>query len=162
MDVFLLTIGFIFIITGLIGAVLPIPGPPLSFGGIIALHYSKYAHFSEELLIGLGIATALVTILDYYVPIWGTKKFGGTKAGVTGSTAGLIIGMFFGPFGIFIGAFLGAFLGETFFGDKKHALKAAIGSFAGFAAGIVMKLTLCAFMIFYAVKEVWHYFDLNF
>ncbi|MFT5886040.1 MAG: hypothetical protein ACI9IP_002504 [Arcticibacterium sp.] len=159
MDIILLILGFILLLLGVIGSVLPLPGPPLGFAGLLALHYSKYANFSQELLIGLGIATALVTVLDYYVPIWGTKKFGGTKAGVRGSMAGLVVGMFLGPFGIFIGAFLGALLGEAFMGDRKNALKAAIGSFAGFAAGIVMKLTLCGFMIFYGIKAVWQVFE---
>jgi uncharacterized protein YqgC (DUF456 family) len=158
MDIFLLLLGTIFLIIGLIGSVLPIPGPPLSFVGLLVIHYSKYANFSDNLLIALGITTVIVTFLDYYVPIWGTKKFGGTKAGVRGSMAGLIIGMFFGPFGIFIGAFLGAFLGEVLMGDKKNALKAAFGNFVGFAAGIAMKLTLCGFMIYYTVKEVWIFF----
>jgi len=155
MDIFLLIIGSIFLIVGLIGSVLPLPGPPLSFAGMLLLHYSKYAHFSQDLLTTIGIATVAVLFLDYYVPIWGTKKFGGTKAGVQGSMAGLIVGMFLGPFGIFIGAFVGAFLGETFFGDKQNALKAAMGSFVGFAAGIAIKITLCGFMIFYAIRELW-------
>ncbi|SOE23347.1 hypothetical protein SAMN06298216_3735 [Spirosomataceae bacterium TFI 002] len=155
MDIVLLVLAVVMLIVGLIGAVLPLPGPPLSFLGIITLHYSKYAQFSDELLWALGLATVLITLLDYYVPIWGTKKFGGTKAGTRGSTAGLIIGMFFGPFGIFIGAFVGALLGEFLMGDKQNALKAAIGSFAGFAAGIVMKVSLCFIMIFYAAKAIW-------
>ena len=125
---------------------------------MIILHFSEYTHFSPDLLIVLGITTVLVTFLDYYVPIWGTKKFGGTKAGVRSSIAGLIVGMLFGPFGIFIGAFVGAFLGETLMGDKQYAFKAAIGSFVGFAVGIAMKLTLCGFLIFYALKEVWIFF----
>ncbi len=158
MDVFLLILSIILLLVGTAGAVLPLPGPPLSFVGILTLHYSKYAEFSEDLLIGLGAATLIITVLDYYVPIWGTKKFGGTKAGIRGSTAGLIVGMFFGPFGIFIGAFIGALLGEFLFGEKQHALKAAIGSFAGFAAGIALKLVLCGFMIFYAAKELIAYF----
>lgn len=158
MDIILLIISVLCLITGLAGSVLPLPGPPLSFAGIIALHYSKYANFSQELLFGLGAATVIITLLDYYVPIWGTKKFGGTKAGMRGSTAGLIIGLFFGPFGIFIGAFLGALIGEYLMGDKQNALKAAIGSFAGFAAGIAMKLVLCIIMIFYASKELIAYF----
>jgi uncharacterized protein len=159
MDIFLLVVAFIMMLIGLIGAVLPLPGPPLSFLGIIVLHYSKFADFSDELLWSLGIATLLITLLDYYVPIWGTKKFGGTQAGTRGSTAGLIIGMFFGPFGIFIGAFAGALLGEFLFGDKQNALKAAIGSFAGFAAGIAMKVTICFVIIFYAVKAVWGFWS---
>lgn len=159
MDIFLLVISFIMLIVGLIGAVLPLPGPPLSFVGLITLHFSKFANFSQELLWTLGAATLVITVLDYYVPIWGTKKFGGTKAGTRGSTAGLIIGMFFGPFGIFIGAFLGALLGEYLMGDKQNALKAAIGSFAGFAAGIAMKVSICLIMIFYATKAVWGFWS---
>ncbi|MGR3809700.1 DUF456 domain-containing protein [Jiulongibacter sp. NS-SX5] len=158
MDIFLLVISILCLLVGLAGSVLPLPGPPLSFAGIIALHYSKYADFSEDLLFGLGAATVIITLLDYYVPIWGTKKFGGTKAGMRGSTAGLIIGMFFGPFGIFIGAFLGALIGEYLWGDKQNALRAAVGSFAGFAAGIAMKLVLCGFMIFYAASALINYF----
>jgi uncharacterized protein YqgC (DUF456 family) len=155
MDSILLVIAAIMLVVGLIGAVLPLPGPPLSFLGLIVLNYSKYADFSDEMLWGIGFATLAITLLDYYVPLWGTKKFGGTKAGMSGSTVGLIVGMFFGPFGIFIGAFIGALLGEYLMGDKQHALKAAIGSFAGFAAGIVMKVSICFIMIFYAVKAVW-------
>lgn len=158
MDFILLILGIVCLIIGLIGAVLPLPGPPLSFVGLLMVHFSKFASFSEETLFALGAATALITVLDYYVPIWGTKKFGGTKAGTRGSTAGLIVGMFFGPMGIFIGAFLGALLGEFLFGDKQHALKAALGSFFGFAAGIVMKVVLCIIMIFYAGQAIYHYF----
>lgn len=158
MDIFLLILGGILLLVGLAGSVLPLPGPPLGFLGIISIHYSKFADFGEDMLWYLGLATVLITFLDYYIPIWGTKKFGGTKAGVWGSTIGLIVGLFLGPMGIFIGAFLGALVGEALFGDKENALKAALGSFAGFAAGIALKLTLCFLMIFYAVKEVVAYF----
>lgn len=158
MDIFLLILGGLLLLIGLAGSVLPLPGPPLGFLGIISLHYSKFASFSEDMLWYLGLATVLITVLDYYIPIWGTKKFGGTKAGVWGSTIGLVVGLFLGPMGIFIGAFLGALIGEALFGDKQNALKAALGSFAGFAAGIALKLTLCFLMIFYAAKEVIAYF----
>ncbi|UBM59213.1 DUF456 domain-containing protein [Marinilongibacter aquaticus] len=159
MDILLLILSLVCLLVGLAGSVLPLPGPPLSFVGLIVLHYSKFAHFSENTFIAFGLATLAVTVLDYYVPIWGTKKFGGTKAGVRGSTAGMLIGLFTGPWGIFIGAFLGALLGEMIWGDRPNALKAAIGSFAGFAAGIAMKLTLCLFMLYYAAREIFSYFQ---
>ena len=41
MDIVLLIIGFLLLLVGLAGAVLPLPGPPLSFVGIIVLSYSK-------------------------------------------------------------------------------------------------------------------------
>lgn len=155
MEIALVVIAFICIVVGLIGAVLPLPGPPLSFIGILILHYTKFAAFSTLLLTGLGTVTVAVVILDYYVPIWGTKKFGGSKWGSIGATVGLLIGMFLGPFGLFIGAFIGAFAGELLGGNHhKAALKAAIGSFIGFVTGIVMKVALCLFMLFIAIKEL--------
>ncbi len=154
MDILLLILGVVCLLVGLAGAVLPLPGPPLSFVGLLLIHFTRFAAFSESFLIALGLITLLVAVLDYYVPVWGTKKFGGTSAGTRGTTAGLIVGMFFGPFGIFIGAFLGALAGELVFGNKNNAFRAALGSLIGFAAGIVMKVILCLAMIFYCGQQI--------
>ena len=160
MDIVLLIVAIICLLVGLAGAVLPLPGPPLSFIGLLILHYTKFADFTENLLWILGILTLVVTLLDYYVPILGIKKFGGTKYGTWGSTLGLIIGMFFGPFGIFIGAFAGALAGELYAGSTSaQATKAAFGSFLGFMVGIVLKIVLCVVMLWYAGKEIWQYFS---
>lgn len=85
-------------LAGIIGCVVPVlPGPPLSYAGLLLLHFTRFGHFSISfLLIFAGIAI-LVTVLDYIVPILGTKKYGGSKAGVWGSTIGLLAGMFFFP-----------------------------------------------------------------
>ena len=156
MDILLLILGIAGLLVGLAGAVLPLPGPPLSFAGLLCLHFSKYAQFSDSVLYTLGFVTLIITVLDYYVPIWGVKKFGGTNYGVWGSTLGLIVGFFIIPaIGIFLGAFLGALIGEMLGGmATDKALKAAFGSFLGFLAGIVMKVLLCLTMIFYAVREL--------
>jgi uncharacterized protein len=150
MDIFLAILAFLCLFIGLAGAVLPLPGPPLSFVGMLLIHFTKYAEFEKRTLIMMGLATLAVTIIDYYVPIWGTKKFGGTKYGTWGSTIGMILGIFFfPPFGIFIGAFLGALIGEFYRGAESNvAFKAAIGSFVGFLAGIVIKVVLCLIMIY--------------
>jgi uncharacterized protein len=74
MDYLLLISGLACLVIGLAGAILPLPGPPLSFGGILLLHYSRFAEFSENSLIVFGIITAVITVMDYYIPIWGTKK----------------------------------------------------------------------------------------
>jgi len=156
MDIVLLIIGFILLLVGLAGAVLPLPGPPLSFVGMIVLNYSKYTNFSTDLLYILGLLTILITVLDYFIPIWGTKKFGGSKWGTIGSGLGLLIGIFLGPFGMFFGAFIGAFIGE-YLQNQNHtiAFKAALGSFFGLIAGIIFKLALCLVMLFYASKEIY-------
>ncbi|WP_259016876.1 DUF456 domain-containing protein [Emticicia fluvialis] len=160
MDIVLLIIAIVCLLIGLAGAVLPLPGPPLSFAGIVALHFTRFAQFSENLLWTLGLLTLVVTVLDYYVPVWGTKKFGGSRYGSWGSMLGMLIGLFFGPFGIFIGAFVGALVGELLAGStSEQATKAAIGSFIGFLVGIVMKVALCLVMIWYAGKDLWFYFS---
>ncbi|GAA4445963.1 DUF456 domain-containing protein [Nibrella saemangeumensis] len=157
MDILLLILGFAGLLIGLVGAVMPLPGPPLSYAGLLCLHFSRYADFSMPVLVGLGIVTAVVAVLDYYVPIWGTKRFGGTKAGTWGAMIGVVVGFLFIPvIGVFVGAFLGALIGELIGGaNMNYALRAAFGSFVGFLAGIFMKVILCLIMLGYAIVAVW-------
>jgi uncharacterized protein YqgC (DUF456 family) len=153
MELFLLILGIVALLAGLAGAVLPLPGPPLSFLGLLLLQWSEYVSFSPTVLWSLGIVTLLLAILDYYIPIYGTKKFGGTSYGSTGTLIGMLAGFFIFPaIGLFLGAFLGAFIGELVGkAPWRLALKAAIGSFLGFVTGIVMKIALCLVMIGYAI-----------
>ena len=144
MEILLLTLSIICLLGGLAGAVLPTPGPPLSLLGLFLLHWSGYAHISSGILWSFSLITLVITILDYYIPIWGTKKFGGTRYGAIGAIIGMLIGLLFLPgIGLFLGTFLGAFVGEMFGGAQaKTATKAAIGSFVGFITGVVMKVIL--------------------
>ncbi len=154
-DYLLLISGILLMILGIIGCLVPVlPGPPFSFLGIILLHLSRFGQFSSTILIILGSIAAVVTILDYVVPVWGTRKFGGTKYGARGATVGLIIGLFLGPAGIIIGPLIGAFVGEMIFKDDiNYALKAGFGSLLGFLTGIGLKLAASFIMTFYFVKE---------
>jgi hypothetical protein len=142
-------------IVGIIGCLAPVlPGPPLSYIGIILLHLTRFGQFSKTVLIVLGIVTIVVTVLDYIVPIWGTRKFGGSKYGARGATVGLIVGFFLGPAGIIIGPLLGAIVGELIFKDDlKYAFKAGFGSLLGFLTGVGLKLAASLIMTFYFVKE---------
>lgn len=158
MDIILIILGFIFVIVGILGCFLPIlPGPPISFAALLFLQWTEKAPFDSDTLWTWGIVTAIVTALDYVVPIYGTKKFGGTKRGVWGSTIGLVIGLFFfPPLGIIIGPFVGAFLGEMSNGnvDNKTALRSAFGSFVGFVVGTLLKLIASAWMAWLFVVNV--------
>jgi len=142
-------------IFGIIGCLAPIlPGPPISFLGLILLHLSRFGHFSSPALITFGTIAVIVTILDYIVPIWGTKRFGGSKYGTRGATVGLIVGLFLGPLGVIIGPLLGAFIGEMIFKDDlNYALKAGFGSLLGFLSGIGLKLAASLIMTFYFIRE---------
>jgi len=158
MDIFLAIVSGILLLVGFVGALLPVlPGPPLSWLGILLLHFTVYAEFSTRFLIISAITMVVITVLDLYIPVWGTKKFGGSKAGVYGSTVGLLLGLFFfPPFGVIIGPFLGAFVGEMLFNSRelKTALKSATGSFIGFLLGSGMKLAFCGAMTFFWINAV--------
>ena len=154
MEYLLLSLAILLILVGIVGCLLPVlPGPPLSYAGLLILHFTSFADFSKNLLIILAVAAGIVTILDYFVPIWGTKKFGGSKYGTRGAAIGLIIGLFFGPLGIILGPFLGAFIGEMIFRDDfKYALKAGFGSLLGFLTGVGLKLATSLTITFYFIK----------
>jgi uncharacterized protein len=155
-DYLFLTFGILLMVLGIIGCLVPVlPGPPLSFIGLILLHISRFGQFPSRVLVILAIITAAVTIMDYIVPIWGTRKLGGSKYGTRGATVGLVIGLFFGPLGIFMGPLIGAVVGELIFKDDfSYALKAGIGSLLGFMAGIGLKLAVSFILTFYFVKEL--------
>ena len=155
-DYILLVLGILFMLIGIIGCLVPVlPGPPLSFLGLIFLHLTRFGQFSASTLIILGSISVIVTLLDYLVPVWGTKKFGGSKYGTKGATVGLIVGFFLGPLGIVLGPLIGAFIGEMIFKDDlSYAFKAGFGSLLGFLASVGLKLAASFVMTFYFVKEL--------
>lgn len=156
-DVLLILFSAILLIIGLAGCILPIiPGPPISFLGLLVLEATEKVDFTGNFILVMLLLALGVTALDYVIPIWGTKKFGGTRAGVIGSTVGLILGLFlFPPIGIIIGPFAGAVVGEMLKEDNfQKALKSGIGSFVGFLLGTGIKLIVSSVMIFYFFKEV--------
>jgi len=158
MDTFLIVTGIILLLVGIAGCIIPfLPGPPLAYGSLILMQISSYEPFTEIFLVIWALVTTLIVIADYYIPIWGTKKFGGTKGGVWGATVGLVIGIFFfPPLGLIVGPFIGAFIGELINNqDSTKALRSAIGSFIGFVAGTMMKLGISIVMGYYFFSVLW-------
>lgn len=160
LDIALLIVGFLLIVIGIIGSVLPaLPGPPLSWVGLLCVYLSSWVEINYYIIIITALLTLIVSILDYVIPSKGTKYFGGSKFGVWGTNIGLLIGFFFPPFGFILGPFLGALVGELYYNstDQKRAFKAAIGSFIGFLGSIFIKLVLCfSFLILYFYL-IWSY-----
>ena len=160
MDIILLVIGFLLILIGIAGSLLPIlPGPLASWFGLLFLYLTKTIPTDWTFLIITLIVAIIITILDNFIPIIGTKKFGGTKFGVIGATLGLVIGLFFGPIGIILGPFLGAFIGELLKDSKNSnkALKAAVGSFIGFLTSTVLKLVVSVLFAVVYFSVFWEY-----
>ena len=144
MEYFLLLLGFCLILIGIIGSILPVlPGLPVSWLGLLCLYFVKGIETNYWIL-GLTLFfTLVITVLDYFIPAQGTKKFGGTKYGIWGTNIGMVVGFFLPiPLGFLIGAFVGAFIGEYYYSqqNQQDALKAASGAFMGFIAGTFMKI----------------------
>ena len=156
MDYVLLGLAIVMMIVGIAGCLLPVlPGPPLTYLGLVVLHFTKFGPVSTNLFIILGVVAIVVTVIDYIVPIWGTRQFGGSKYGMRGAAVGLVIGLFLGPFGIIAGPFIGAVVGEMLFKDDiKYAIKAGFGSLLGFLTGVGLKLAASLLMTFYFVKTI--------
>ncbi len=155
-DYILLILGIVLMILGIIGCLVPVlPGPPLSYLGLILLHLTRFGHFTYPTLIIFGLVAVVVTIMDYIVPVWGTKRFGGSKYGIRGATVGLIIGFFLGPLGLIMGTLIGAFVGEMIFKDDiSYAFKAGLGSLLSFLTGIGLKLATSLVITFYFIREL--------
>jgi len=157
MNTILIIIAIAIIFLGIIGTLLPLlPGPPLSWLGLLLLKFTTWgAEITWTWIIIFAAVVIIISIVDYIIPVWGAKKFGGTAAGVWGAAIGLVLGLFFMPLGIIIGPFAGAFVGEMIFGaTTKQSLKAATGTFIGFMLGIGLKLFVCFWIAIYAVVKV--------
>ena len=151
-------ISSLMMLTGIVGAVLPIiPGPIICYAALWLLHFTDLVEFSPLLLLTMGVVTIVVSILDFIVPAWGTRKLGGSQAGVWGSTIGLFAGMFlFPPFGIIFGPIAGAMIAELIRQKDNFgaAIRSGLGSFLGFLAGTGLKLMAGVLMSSYFIKAL--------
>jgi uncharacterized protein YqgC (DUF456 family) len=154
-DIILIILGLCFILGGLLGCVIPaIPGPPLSYIALLLLQITPYGHFSTRFLIISAAVTIGVTVIDFILPAWGTRKWKGTRAGAIGAVIGLIAGLFFPPAGIILGPFAGAFIGELIVGrTANEAFRSGFGSFMGFITGAALKLAVSIAFTYCFIKE---------
>ncbi len=166
MDIALLILGFLLMLVGILGSFLPVlPGPPISWVGLLLLYLTKAVPDNWWVLAITFVIAITITILDYVIPAMGTKRFGGSKAGMWGTIVGLLVAIFvpiFGPLGIIIWPFIGALVGELL--NKTHqktAMRAAFGSFLGFLTGTFMKFVVTVlYAIFYVYITIKYAGDL--
>jgi uncharacterized protein len=148
------TIISILIIIAFIGLVYPIIPSVLFLIGAFVL-YGLFFSFSPFHWIFWTVQilfVALLFIADYLSNLIGVKRFGGSKAGVWGSTIGLLAGPFVIPvIGIIIGPFVGAVAGELIINRTPllRAFKIGLGSLIGFFSSIAAKGFIQIIMVLY-------------
>ncbi|PKR85082.1 DUF456 domain-containing protein [Heyndrickxia camelliae] len=145
--VILIIIAFIGLVYPIIPSVLFILGAFILYGILFTFHPLNWLFWSIEILFIVLLFSA-----DYVSNLIGVKKFGGSKAGVWGSTIGLLIGPFVIPvIGILVGPFLGAIVGEMLVNrtSMKSAFKIGIGSLLGFISSVITKGFIQILMVGY-------------
>ncbi|WP_110111350.1 DUF456 domain-containing protein [Bacillus sp. CGMCC 1.16541] len=159
MDIVYWSLIIIAFIISFVGVVYPII-PSVLFIAVGFILYGVFYTFGEFSILFWIIQGLLIVALfaaDYVANLMGVKKFGGTKAGIWGSTIGLLVGPFVIPvLGIIIGPFIGAVLGELLVHKTsfQQALKIGFGSLVGFFSGAITKGVIQLFMIGYFLYAV--------
>ncbi|MCR4658997.1 MAG: DUF456 domain-containing protein [Bacteroidales bacterium] len=149
-------------LVGLVGSVVPgLPGPPLSWVGLLLLNIAHVAQHSTAFMVVAAVVAVAITVIDNILPSLGTKRSGGSKAGIWGCNIGLVVailGLPFGPqglAGIIVWPFVGALVGEWLTQRKlRPALRAAWGAFTGFLAGTLVKLAYGVAALAIVVKDI--------
>lgn len=139
-------------IVSFVGLVYPIiPGVLFLIGGFLL--YGLFFSFADLSWWFWAIEIVFVVLLfaaDTVANAFGLKKFGGSNAGMWGSTIGLLIGPFVIPVaGILLGPFLGAVLAELIVERRTvgEAVKSGVGSLVGFFTSTIAKAVIQIVMI---------------
>lgn len=138
-------VAFVGLVYPIIPSVLFIVAGFLLYGWIVSFEEMNWLFWSIQILFVILLFGA-----DTLANVVGVKRFGGSKAGMWGSTIGLLIGPFVIPVaGILLGPFIGAVLAELLItrSDLKQSLKSGIGSLVGFLTSIVAKGAIMLLMI---------------
>lgn len=156
MDILLIVFAFLLLVAGIAGSVLPVlPGPPMSYAGMLLLHLTDKIHFTTYQLVVWLIIVVVLQVVDYITPLLGSKYSGGTSLGNRGCIAGTLLGLFFMPWGVIVGPFIGAVVGEMMGGqDLSHAIRAGIGTLLGFLFGTLLKVIVCFYFLVQGISVI--------
>lgn len=148
----LFIVAFVGLVYPIIPSVLFIAAGFLLYGVFFSFEPFGFLFWSVQIVLIIALFAA-----DYLANLVGVKKFGGSKAGIWGSTIGLLVGPFAIPVaGIIIGPFIGAVLAELIFQKKSisEAVRIGFGSLVGFFSGAVTKGIIQVIMIGYFLVVV--------
>lgn len=155
-EIIAISIAILFFLFGIIGSILPIlPGPILTYFGIVLLYFFTDIDVSFSSLILYLVLTLIIFFSDYFLQIIGIKKFGGGRYVVYTTILGTFLGIFFAPFGLILGPFLGAFIGSFIeFKSNNKALKTALITLVGFLFGTLLKLVYTIYVFYLMVNKL--------
>ncbi|WP_040207991.1 DUF456 domain-containing protein [Neobacillus jeddahensis] len=153
------TVISILFVVAFVGLLYPIiPGILFLLAGFLVYGlFFSFEPFNWLFWLIQGLFIILLFIADYVANLIGIKKYGGSKAGIWGSTIGILIGPFVIPvFGILIGPFIGAIAAELIVNKRNftESLKIGFGSVIGFISSIVTKAIIQIIMISYFLLVV--------
>ncbi len=162
MDLLLSILAYLLAILGIVGSIVPaLPGVVFSYAALLCAAGTDCSTISGPAL-GLWLLVCIVvSVADYYLPAWMTRRFGGSRAGAIGATVGVFAGFFlFPPFGILLGPFFGAVIGELLNDsrDKGKALLVGLGSFLSFIVGTGLKLIVSILLLIHIAVDTFPVF----
>ncbi len=160
MDIVLVILASFLMVLGIIGSFLPVlPGPLTSWFGLLIFHMTNAVPMNWTFLTVTFIIAVGIWVLDYIIPAMGTKRFGGTKYGIIGTSVGSVVGIIAPiPGGIIIGPFVGALIGELMNNATlDKASKAAFGSFLGFITSTFIKFVIALIFLGIFIVKLFDY-----
>lgn len=158
MDILLALLALLFSLAGIVGCIVPvIPGVVLSYCGLLWAWGASWSQLSTTAVWLWLLVAVVVTLADYFLPGWMTRRFGGSRAGALGATVGVLVGLFFVPWGIVLGPFVGAVCGELLHDrtNADRALRVGFGSFLAFIVGTGLKLAAAVGIFFLILADTW-------
>lgn len=145
-----LALAVVLILLGIVGLLLPVlPGTPLLLAGLVLAAWAEdFAYVGWGWLALLGAIAFLGYFIDFAAGAFGARRFGASKAGMTGALVGGLVGLFFGLPGVLLGPFVGAVAGELLARRGTEAAgRAGFGAALGLALGAAAKLALAFTML---------------
>lgn len=157
METFLAIAAILLAVIGAAGCIVPVlPGVVLSYGGLLCAFFREGSTLSTTLIWIWLVVVVIVSLVDYFLPAYMTKIFGGSRPATIGATIGAVCGFFFGPLGIIVGPFFGAVIGELMNqrDDLNRAIKVGLGSFLSFIVGTGIKLIAASGIMIYICRDI--------
>lgn len=150
---------------GLLGTFIPIlPSTVIGWVAMLIFYLVSDDGLCGTTMIWVTAAAVVVQLLDFILPLWGVKIFGGTKKGVRGATIGLLVASVwsFTPLGFLLPGFLaillfpviGAFVTEIYAqnGSLSKAMGGAMGSLLGFFLTVGFKFALIVWYLYLVIE----------